>query len=325
MGHSPSFILGGNIFGYSVSKFESHSILTRAHEIGIRAIDTSSSYSKGASEDYIGEWLSLNNDLRSSWFVCSKVGRESGESAVGLGEPSHILENLHRSLVRLSTDYLDVLYLHAPDPVTPIEETLNTFMSCYEDGLIRGIGLCNVSSQQLKPYLRTLKELGFDLNHFYVQNYFNWAKRQPSYWNQLKISSGTNWNSVSYGVLGRGLLIKPTADKVLDPGRRAARSPAVFKDTENSTLAVNLTKVNKICESYGTSLFAFSIASAYYGGDSQIIATRTITQLEQLGHAKNTILDNETFNLICKSTYELGLRWEMSLGDPDVLESTKVR
>ena len=60
-----------------------------------------------------------------------------------------MLEAMDQSLERLKTDYLDIWYLHLPDPQTPIEETLETISQVLRSGKTRYWGVSNFRGWQI--------------------------------------------------------------------------------------------------------------------------------------------------------------------------------
>ena len=57
---------------------------------------------------------------------------------------------MERSLKRLDTEYIDLYYLHRADPATPIEETVGAMAELVKEGLVRGLGLSEVSAETLR-------------------------------------------------------------------------------------------------------------------------------------------------------------------------------
>ena len=119
----PKYFLGGNLFGYSMSQNETLDLLTALSNESTIGVDTSSSYSMGDSERYIGEFIS-QTQKRSRLFISTKVGVSDCSQAKGLGSPDKILQHLKGSLSRLKTDYVDLLSLHHPDTATELLETV---------------------------------------------------------------------------------------------------------------------------------------------------------------------------------------------------------
>ena len=62
------------------------------------------------------------------------------------------------SLERLRTDYVDLYYLHKPDPATPIAETLGALDELVREGKVRAIGCSNFSAEQLAEADRVARE-----------------------------------------------------------------------------------------------------------------------------------------------------------------------
>jgi aryl-alcohol dehydrogenase-like predicted oxidoreductase len=65
----------------------------------------------------------------------------------------HILHSVDNSLSRLKTDYIDLLYMHCWDPVTPIDESLSAFNDLITQGKVRYIGVSNFKAWQLMKAL----------------------------------------------------------------------------------------------------------------------------------------------------------------------------
>ncbi len=139
--------LGGNNFGGRVGEQESISVIHRALELGINFIDTANTYSQGRSEEFVGKGI---KGKRSEVIIASKVGFPMGDGPNELGASSyHIMNAVEASLKRLKTDYIDLYYIHRPDPTTPIEETLRTLNDLVRTGKVRYIGCSNFAAWQL--------------------------------------------------------------------------------------------------------------------------------------------------------------------------------
>ena len=145
--------LGGTTFGphttYTHYNDQDGSavIIDRAHDLGINLIDTADMYGDGVSESFIGKAISGRRDR---FILASKVGipRSDGPTEELLSR-SHIISSIEGSLRRLDTDYIDLYYAHAPDPVTPIEETLGAFDDLVRQGKVRYLGCSNFSDSQI--------------------------------------------------------------------------------------------------------------------------------------------------------------------------------
>lgn len=113
----------GEVWGWGASKDESRRIFDAFVEAGGNFIDTANNYTDGTSETYVGEFIA---DAREQFVVASKFSLTENKSDPNAGGNSrkNMVQTVERSLKRLNTDYLDVLYLHMWDFMTPIEEVL---------------------------------------------------------------------------------------------------------------------------------------------------------------------------------------------------------
>ena len=309
------FWLGGNIFGYSAQEDLVSKILDKAEKIGIGGVDTSSSYSKGQSEVIIGRWLNHDKDRRKQFIVSTKVGLESYESPIGLGRPDRILETLNSSLQRLQTDYVDVLFLHAPDPITDVSLTVSTFYELMQNGLIKGFGICNATREDAKNYFLVLHEFGISLQHFYIQNYFNWARRPPDYWDDfLEFKKTTRCNTISYGLLARGVFMPDSGEK--DQASRKNKNLQIMSETADLELKRKFDLISKICIKKGQSLYSYSLAYGYYLSQYSIIGIRTLNQLNELTTFGDKLMSQKDFNEIRENIQKSNIEFREKLGDP---------
>jgi aryl-alcohol dehydrogenase-like predicted oxidoreductase len=140
--------LGTMTFGGQTAEPEADRIVSLCLERGVNFFDTANVYHAGRSEELLGRLL---GERRHSVVLASKVGGLMG--AVNDGTPRllahQIRSELEASLRRLGTDYLDIYYLHQPDPNSPIEDTLDTLLDLRRQGKIRAIGVSNYASWQV--------------------------------------------------------------------------------------------------------------------------------------------------------------------------------
>lgn len=123
-----------------------------ALETGITAFDLADIYRHGKSESVFGEVLARAPGLRERIVVQTKCGiRLPGGGRAGhydLRGPG-IVRRVEESLTRLRTDVLDVLLLHRPDPLTGPEEIADALTSLHGQGLVRQVGVSNMSAAQI--------------------------------------------------------------------------------------------------------------------------------------------------------------------------------
>lgn len=170
--------LGCNNFGGNRIDLEaSRKVIHKAIDLGITLIDTADVYgngNRGESEKILGECL---GDRRKDIVLATKFGLPMDEAGtLQGGSRRYILSAIEASLKRLKTDWIDLYYIHRPDPQTPIEETLRTLDDLVRAGKVRYTACSGYSASQLVEAQRTAAQ--HDLSHFVAcQDQYNILKR----------------------------------------------------------------------------------------------------------------------------------------------------
>ncbi|MDR0479245.1 MAG: aldo/keto reductase [Burkholderiaceae bacterium] len=134
-----------------VQQKEADALVSRALEQGINFIDTANVYSEGRSEIITGQALRNLKVPRENVVVATKVFGVTGTqkpNSHGLSR-YHIMDSVKASLTRLQLDHLDLYQVHAFDPATPIEETLEALDTLVRQGLVRYLGVSNWAAWQI--------------------------------------------------------------------------------------------------------------------------------------------------------------------------------
>jgi aryl-alcohol dehydrogenase-like predicted oxidoreductase len=158
------------LFGRGESEEEAFALMDAAWAAGTTFFDTAPSYGGGRSERWVGKWRNERGVpvLLSSKVYWSVTGDPDDR---GLSR-ERVLREAEGSLERLGVDQLDLYLTHAPDPETPIEETLRALDELVRTGKVRAIGASNLDAEQLEQALETSQRLG--LARFeWVQNEFS--------------------------------------------------------------------------------------------------------------------------------------------------------
>lgn len=148
------FALGAMTFGEDpgaagTSVEESERILAAYLERGGNFIDTANFYTNGHSERILGDFFARSPGRRDRVVLASKFFTNlfPGDPNGGGAGRSSIIAQLHETLRRMQTDYLDVYWLHNWDRHTPIEETMRTLDDLVRAGTIRYIGFSNTPAR----------------------------------------------------------------------------------------------------------------------------------------------------------------------------------
>src|SRR5262245_1235417 len=134
-----------------VSEKDNIETVEAALECGINFFDTANNYGyDGESEKLLGRVLASRRET----IVIATKGGLSWKDKVQQkdGSPNRLRSQCEESLRRLQTSYVDLLYLHAPDPKTPIRESAAELRRLMEEGKTRAVGVSNVSVPQMKEF-----------------------------------------------------------------------------------------------------------------------------------------------------------------------------
>src|SRR5882757_7293716 len=149
MGYGAMRITGEGIWGPPRDRAEAIRVLKRAVELGVNFIDTADSYGPNISEELIAEAL---YPYPKGLVIATKGGFERtgpGQWVIN-SHPDHLKEALEGSLARLNQDSIDLYQLHRIDPNVPFEESLEFLQGVQEEGLVKHIGLSEVSVEEIK-------------------------------------------------------------------------------------------------------------------------------------------------------------------------------
>ncbi len=152
--------LGTMTFAWQTNEETAHRMIDRFTGVGGNFLDTSNVYSSGASEEIIGRWL-IHHD-RQNIVLATKARFRTGEGANSVGlSRKHLFHAVADSLHRLQTDYIDLLQVHAWDPLTPLGETFGALNTLVEDGSIRYVGVSNYRAWQFEKALQLCRSRGW--------------------------------------------------------------------------------------------------------------------------------------------------------------------
>jgi aryl-alcohol dehydrogenase-like predicted oxidoreductase len=146
-----TWAIGGWMWGGSDDEL-AISAIHAAIDKGVTLIDTAPVYGFGHSERVVGKALA-DKKCRGRVFISTKTGLNWKDGKVFRDcTADFIKRNVADSLKNLQTDYIDILYIHWPDPLVPFEQTGALLRQFLEDGTIRAIGVSNYSPEQIKAF-----------------------------------------------------------------------------------------------------------------------------------------------------------------------------
>ena len=130
----------GNDWGWGAEKDESKKMFDLFAEAGGNFIDTSNNYTNGTSEKFIGEFM--QND-RDHFVIATKytLTERKPDPNFGGNHRKNMMRSVEGSLKRLGTDFIDLLYLHMWDYVTPVEEVMRALDDLVRSGKVLYVGI----------------------------------------------------------------------------------------------------------------------------------------------------------------------------------------
>src|SRR3984893_10495277 len=173
LGFGAMRITGDGIWGPPKDPAAAIAVLRRAVELGVNFIDTADSYGPFVSEDLIAEALSPYPD---DLVIATKGGwnRPGPNQWTHDASPAHLREAAEGSLKRLRLDRIDLYQLHAPDPVIPLDASIETLANMQIEGKIRLVALSNVTVEHIER-ARKIAPIAS------VQNRYSFADREWDY------------------------------------------------------------------------------------------------------------------------------------------------
>jgi len=271
-------------------------VLRRAHELGVRLFDTADVYGHGHNERLLSRFLA---DYRDDVVLATKCGIVPAAEQPGgrpdrpvRNEPEYIRSACEASLQRLGTDCIDLYYLHRHDPEIPIEEPVGAMARLVEEGKVRGIGLSEVSSENIR---RAATEHPIAA----VQSEYSlWTRGVEG--RVLPVCRELGIGFVPFSPLGRGFLtgrIRSVDD--LDTGDHRRENPRFAADNLEANLSL-VDAVQGIAGRKGATSAQIALAWVLSRGDDivPIPGTKTERYLEDNVAAADIVLDAEDLQAI---------------------------
>ncbi|MCL6596550.1 MAG: aldo/keto reductase family protein [Firmicutes bacterium] len=132
-----------------------------AFDLGINYFDTANVYQGGVAERVLGK--ALKGLPRSAYVLATKAFWPVGDGPNDRGlSRKHLFEQVHQSLRRLGTDYVDIFFCHRYDPETPLEETLRALEDLVRQGKVLYPGVSEWTADQMAQALRLAEARGWD-------------------------------------------------------------------------------------------------------------------------------------------------------------------
>lgn len=176
---------------------DAQAITDEALDNGINYFDTADLYDKGQNEEIIGQIL---QNRRQDIILATKVGNQwdpHSEQVTWNPSSQYIKSQVHESLRRLQTDYIDLYQLHGGMITDSLEETIDAFETLKKEGLIREYGISSIRPNVIKRFLENSTIVS-------VMMQYSLLDRRPEEF--LEDIGAVGTSVVTRGTLARGLL-----------------------------------------------------------------------------------------------------------------------
>ena len=233
------------ITSVDVTRESSEATIRAAFDAGINFFDTAYMYGyDGESEKMIGDVLA---DVRDEIVIATKCGLHWEKSvSVSDASPERIIAECDESLRRLSTDRVELYYLHAPDPQVPVAESAGVILELMQAGKVIAAGLSNATVEELAEFHAVCPLSAY-------QPHYNMLQREIED-SQLPWCIDNSISTMVYWPLMKGLLAgKLARDHQFDPKDGRQKYP-MFQGEEWQKNHDFIERLREISDSIGRSI-----------------------------------------------------------------------
>jgi aryl-alcohol dehydrogenase-like predicted oxidoreductase len=269
-------------------------------EAGGNFLDTASNYAQTRSEQVVGAAAAADRDY---WVIASKytVSARPGDPNAAGNHRKNLVRSLERSLRRLGTDHLDLLWVHAWDGLTPVEEVLRALDDQVRAGKVLYVGLSDAPAW-VGAYGQAVAELRGLTPFAALQAPYSLNRRDIER-EQLPMARAMGMSVCVWEALGAGLLSGKYLPGAADGPRRMNGQPP-----ERLRLAQ---AVADVAEQVGASPAQVALAWLLTRAVIPIVGARTAEQLaDNLGCVDVTLPAERLAELDRASAFDLGFPGE---------------
>lgn len=300
------------------SKEESQNIFNLFVQAGGNFIDTANIYQNGTSEKYVGEFIAPERD---KFVLATKytLTTNPNDPNAGGNHRKNLFQSVNASLKRLNTEYIDLLWVHIWDYMTPIEEVMRSLDDLIRSGKILYIGISDAPAW-IVSRANTISELRGWSYFIGLQIMYSLIERTPerellSMARSLDIGV-TAWSPLGMGVLA-GKYNKDNKNK--EPKRFDPNHPMVstFVNERNISIAKEVQAIaNEIEKTPSQVALNWIINQKKKGVIIPILGVRTQAQIiDNLGCLEFELDSEQMKRLNEKSKIELGFPYDFISSD----------
>lgn len=218
------------------SKEESKEIFDLFVDAGGNFIDTANNYQNGTSEKYVGEFIASE---RQKFVLATKytlTTNPNDPNASG-SHRKNLLQSVDASLKRLETDYIDLLWVHAWDYMTPIEELMRSLDDVIRSGKVLYVGMSDTPAWVVAR-ANTMSELHGWSPFIGLQIMYSLIERTPER-ELLPMACDLDIGVTAWSPLGGGVLSGKYNKEIQEQKRFDPNNPMIsgFVNEKNLSIA----------------------------------------------------------------------------------------
>jgi aryl-alcohol dehydrogenase-like predicted oxidoreductase len=200
----------GEDWGWGAPEDECRRIFERYAEAGGNFVDTANNYTDGSSEEIVGRLVAPE---RERFVVATKytLTMRADDPNAGGNHRKNLVQSLEASLRRLGTDYVDLLWLHMRDGITPVDEIVRALDDQVRLGKVLYVGISD-SPAWLVAQANTLADLRGWSPFVAVQLPYNLADRDAER-DVFPMAAALGLAVTPWGILGAGVLTGKPAEE----------------------------------------------------------------------------------------------------------------
>lgn len=193
----------GETWGWGAAKEESRRIFDSFLDAGGNFLDTACNYTDGESESLLGEFVQKRRERLVLATKYTLTARRDDPNAGG-NHRKNLVQTVEASLRRLRTDYVDLLWLHMWDGLTPVEEVVRALDDLVSAGKVLYVGLSDTPAWVVSRAV-TIAELSGRARPVALQHPYSLADRDAE--NELlPMAQELELAVTTWGVLEGGAL-----------------------------------------------------------------------------------------------------------------------
>lgn len=199
LGFGAMRITGPGVWGEPADRSGAIATLKKLAELDVNFIDTADSYGPNISEQLIHDALF---PYPKNLIIATKAGlvRTGPNVWIPSGAPDYLIQQAHASRQRLGVDQIALWQLHRVDPKVPRDEQFSAIKNLQAEGVIRHVGLSEVSIEQIEAASKFFKVAT-------VQNLYNLENRTHE--DVLNYCTERNIGFIPWYPLAAGKLAQP--------------------------------------------------------------------------------------------------------------------